>query len=496
MAEPHNWNPCIADPVRFDCHDCTIGPDVDCKYRTDETLRHERAARLGGAGGLFEDGEECAEEAIRIVRAVLVQQRMALPATALIDLLPRQLASAIPEEQVEVILRRTSGIRETSPGMFKWHGGDGLAAPAGISLDLSTGAAIARMLEEHQPQPPGVRRAKLKRLEALRRLREFARADVAREAITASVDRLSTAVLQRESWRLADAAALATNGSLVAPKWESGSENQAERREFLGGICALNIINEFGAVEACYIELRAELLCTNIRLLASEARKYSRGAFLQYSDVFQAGFEGLDRAIDRYDPYLGYEFSTYATSWVRQSITRTIANEERTIRMPVHAVEALGRMESSAEALSRELGRTPLAAEVADRAGMTVEQVESLSRASQPVSRLSDQMIEEIQDPEDGLGEVEATVASAAIQKILESALTDRERRVIERRFGFGGDEPRTLEEVGQEFGVTRERIRQIQVKALRKLQSSSRERLLALHEPDAQADGGRPRGS
>ena len=275
------------------------------------------------------------------VRAVLVQQRMALPATALIDLLPRQLASAIQAEQVEVILRRTSGIRETSPGMFKWQGGDGFSVPAGIAADLSTGAAIARMLEGHQPQPPDVRRAKLKRLEALRRLREFARADAAKEAITASVDRLSTSVLQREGWRLADAAGLATDGSLVAPKWESGSENQAERRQFLGGICALNVINEFGTIDACYAELRTELLCTNIRLLASDARKFSRGAFLQYSDIFQAGFEGLDRAIDRYDPYLGYEFSTYATSWVRQAITRTIANEERTIRMPVHTPRGL-----------------------------------------------------------------------------------------------------------------------------------------------------------
>ena len=492
MAAPHNWNPCIADPVRFDCRDCTIGPDVDCRYRTDETLRHERAARLGGSGGLFEDGEERAVEALGAVRAALVQQRMALPATALVDLLPSHLASAIQVGQVEVILRRTPDIRETSPGMFKWQGGED-SVPSGITADLSTGAAIARLLDEHQPQAPGDRRAKLKRLEALRRLGEFAQADAARDAITASVDRLSASVLPREGWRLADAAALATNGSLVAPKWKSGSEHQAERREFLGGICALNVISEFGAVDASYSDLRKELLCTNIRLLASEARKYSKGAFLQYSDMFQAGFEGLDRAIDRYDPYLGYEFSTYATRWVRQAITRTIANEERAIRIPVHAAEALVRVEASEEDLSWRLGRTPLAAEVAAAADVTVEQVEVLSRASQQVSRLSDQMSEELQDPGDDLGEVESSVAGAAIREILESALTERERRVIERRFGFGDDEPRTLEEVGQEFGVTRERIRQIQVKALRKLQSRGRERLLALHEPDAQVDAGRP---
>ena len=482
MAGQRDWNPCIADPVSFDCRDCTIEPDVDCKYRTDETLRHERAARLGGLGALFDDEEERAVEAISTVRAVLVQQRMSLPATALINVLPSQLASAVKAEQVEVILRRTPGIRETSPGMFKWQGDDGFSDPFSISADLSTGAAIARILEEHQPQLPDVRRANLKRFEGLRRLREFASADVAREAITANVDRLATSVLQREGWRLADAAALATNGSLVAPKWESGSEYQAERREFLGGICALNVIKDFGAIDACYALLREELLFTNIRLLASEARKDSKGSFLRYSDIFQAGFEGLDRAMDRYDPYLGYEFSTYAITWVRQAIRRTIANEERTIRMPVHAVDALGRMQASEKDLTWRLGRVPLTSEVADDAGMTVEQVENLRRASQHVSRLSDEMLEEIQDPEDAFGEVENALAGAALRRILQSALTERERRVIERRFGFGDDEPRTLEEVGQEFGVTRERIRQIQVMALKKLQSSGRERLLSLY--------------
>ena len=489
MAGPRDWNPCIADPVRFDCRDCTIGPDADCKYRSDETLRHERAARLGGRDGLLDEAEERATRAMGAVRAALVQQRMALPASALIDLLPQQLASAIQAEHVEAILRRTPDIRETSPGMFKWQGGGIGSVSPGISADLSTGAAIARLLKEHQPQPPEVRRANLKRLEGLRRLRGFARADAAREAITATVDRLTTSVLPREVWRLADAAALATNGSLVSPKWKSGSKNQAERRDLLGGICALNVISEFGEIDARYAELRSEMLRTNIRLLASEARKYSRGAFLQYADIFQAGFEGLDRAVDRYDPYLGYEFSTYATSWVRQAITRTIANEERTIRMPVHAVEALARMEASGAELSRQLGRTAFAAEVADEAGMTIQQVESLSRASHPVARLPDQRLEKIEDPRDALGEVETRVAGRAIQEILESALTYRERRVIELRFGFGDDEPRTLEEIGREFGVTRERIRQIQVKALSKLASSGRERLLALHEPSAQAD-------
>ena len=491
MAQPHDWNPCIADPVGFDCRDCSIGPDAECKYRTDEALRHERAARLGGSGGLLHAGEEHALEAIGAVREALAQQRMALPATALVDLLPRRLANGLQAGYVEFVLRRIPGISETSPGMFKWQGDAGFPVSPDISEDLSAGAAIARMLEEYAPLAPQVRRAKFKRLEALRRLCAFPRADVAREAITATVDRLAAPVLQREGWRFANAAAFAINGSLVPPKWESGSESQAERREFLAGISALNVINEFRAISGSFAELRKELLCTNVRLVATEARKFSRGSFLQYSDIFQAGFEGLYRALDRYDPYLGYEFSTYATSWVRQAITRTIGNEERTIRIPIHALEALGKMEASGEDLFWRLGHTPLAAEVAEDAGLAVEQVENLGRAAEVVSQLSDEILEGLEDPEDALGEVESTVANAAVREILRNALTERERGVIERRFGFGDNEPQTLEEVGQEFGVTRERIRQIQAKALRKIQARGRDRLLALYEPDSEADAG-----
>ena len=488
MVRPRDWTPCIADPIRFDCRDCSIGPDVECKYRTDETLRHERAARLGELVGLVPDGEERAIEAVSAVRAVLMQQQMALPAAALVKLLPARLASVLGAEQVEVVLRRIPGIRETSPGMFRWQGGDATqSVPQTLSEDVSTGAAFARMLEEHPPLPPEVRRAKFKRLDGLRQLRVFERVETAGEVITATVDRLATRVLQREGWSIADAAAFAIDGSLVPPKWESGSDDQAERREFLAGICALNITGDSGSSSSAHSELRKELLCSNVRLLAHAARNYSSGDFLQYADIFQAGFEGLDRAVDLYDPYRGYEFSTYATNWIRQAITRTIANEERTIRIPVHAIDALGRMEASEEELSWRLGRAPAAAEVAGDTGFTIEQVENLTRGGQRVVRISDDMLEELEDPQDALDEVESTVAGASVREVLQSVLTERERSVVERRFGFGGNEPQTLEEVGQEFGVTRERIRQIQAKALRKIEARGRERLLALHHPDAQ---------
>ena len=489
MVRPRDWNPCIADPVRFDCGDCTVGPDVDCKYRTDETLRHERAARLGRLGGLFQDGEEHAIEALDAVRTVLAKQRMALPATALMKLVPGQLANVLEAEHVELVLRRTPGVRETSPRMFKWQGDSPSSVYQGISEDLSTGAAMARMLEEHPPLPREVQRAKFKRLEALRWLQEFKRPDLASETITATVDRLAAPVLMREGWRMADAAAFAMNGSLVPPRWESGSKNQAERKKLLGGICALNAVNDFDWSDGSYAVLRSELLSMNVRLLANEARKYAHEDFLQYSDLFQAGFEGLDRAVDRYDPYLGYEFSTYATNWVRQAITRTIGNEGRTIRIPVHAVEALRKIESSEETLYWRLGRAPDVTEVAEDAGLTVEQVESLTRRGQRVLRISADMVEELEDSREALDDVEERVTGATVRAILQAALTEREQRVIERRFGFGGDEPQTLEQVGREFGVTRERIRQIQAKALRKIQANGRDRLLALRQPDAELE-------
>ena len=358
--------PCIGDPIKFDCRDCSVGPDAPCKYRTDETLRHERAERISSSGGHGESEVPSTIRATLAAKEVLKQQRMALPVTAILGLLPNELAISVEPKKLESLLRRASDVHESSPRMFKWQGNGTPPVTRRITEDLSSGASIARMVASYPPFPSKIRRAKFKRLSALRHLREFDRLDEAREAITVSVNRILPIVLKREGWRIADAVAFATNGSLVPLAHDSGSLSQSERRKLLLGILALDTLVEFDSVEESYVELRAELLSHNLGLVASIARKYASGQFLQYADLFQSGIEGLYTAIERYDPYLGYEFSTYASQWLRQSITRTIANEERVIRLPVHIVATLEKLQISEINLFSRLARKPTFAELSE----------------------------------------------------------------------------------------------------------------------------------
>ena len=487
MVRETKWIPCIPDPVRFDCRDCVIGLDVACKYRTDETLRFERAARLGKVIGLVAGKEEQALKAVSFIQAVLIRQGLALPAAAIANHLPEQLRNTLTVTQIELILRQTFAVRETSPGMFKWQGDNSTSMTQSYSEDVSTGTAIAKILEEHPHFPQETGRVKFKRLEALRRLQSFETKEVARKTLAESVERLADTVLERERWRFADAASFAINGSLVPPRWKSGSKDQAERREFLAGIYALEIVNDFESITVSYSLLREELLCSNTRLIADMARKYSTGKFLQFADLFQAGYSGLDRALNLFDPYLGYEFSTYATAWIRQAITRSIGNEERLVRLPIHVVESLRKVNTSKEDLYWRLGRTPLPSEVAEETGFAVGRIEELTRVDQPVQRISNQMLEELQDPNDSFDLITSILMEQSVQVMLEKVLTWRERIVIERRFGFGEYEPHTLEEIGEVFGVTRERIRQIQAKALKKIRNQGEDTLLAIMQPDNQ---------
>ena len=407
-----------------------------------------------------------------------MQQRMALPASALLHLLPSELEANIDVGQVEFLLRIAPDVRETSPGMFKWQGAGDLPVMRQPAEDLSAGASIAKIVARFPPHPSEVRRTKFKRLAALKRLRDFDRLEVARDSMTRTVDRLAQSVLQREGWRVADAVGFATDGSLVPLSRDSVGASRSERRELLVGILALQMLVEFSSVDKSYEELRRELVCHNLALVARVARNRATGRFPQYADLFQSGVEGLYAAIDRYDPYLGYEFSTYATHWIRQMISRTVANQERIIRLPVHAVETLDRIRTSEINLFSRLGREPSIKELANEAKLTVDQVVDLTRRGRCVTRISHDMLEGLHDPWDEIEAAETGMASAEIDKILENVLTRRERQILERRFGLGRHESQTLEVIGQAFGVTRERIRQIESQALKKLRGKAGEPL------------------
>jgi RNA polymerase primary sigma factor len=280
----------------------------------------------------------------------------------------------------------------------------------------------------------------------------------------------------------------------VEPAREPDSPSTDSVRTYLkeiGGVSLLSAKDEVRLaklIERGDQDAKNALIEANLRLVVSVAKRYM-GRGLNLLDLIQEGNLGLIRAVEKFDYRKGFKFSTYATWWIRQAVSRAIADQARTIRIPVHMVDAINRVTRTQRALMQKLGREPTVAEIGAKLDLPPAKVEDLLKLARetvsleaPMGDTEASLADFIED--DPTRQPEAIAAEKIMKEDLArtlAGLPERERRIIELRYGLGGQEPMTLEQVGQTFGVTRERIRQMEIKTLRRLQAFRMAR--ALHE-------------
>lgn len=462
------WSPCLEDPIEADCRRCESGPEDVCRLRIDQSQRDFRAAEWRRRVGLVQ--LEAGWETLAITEAVSVAraQRVAVSANDVASRISN--SDRVSVDGVECALRSSGLFDEPSPHLFAIRSDP--TAPI-ARLPISSGTFLEALLHENPPLPADEQR----RLAAVSFASSMA-LSIPEIVVGAQMSEVVEAGLSGSfsTWDLGRIQRASEGIDLVRGPLPEGSS------AFLGGVYALALLDRYGydGLTARSSMARRDLMLSNVRLVASQARTLMWKTELEIVDLFQEGVFGLSKALDGYDPYRGFALSTYAVPWIRQTIQRAIHDRGRLVRLPVHIGEEMER----ARRLARDEESAPGSIEVEgnwyagteiESAGTTLDRVRELLSIGQATVSL-----EAVDPREPGLifhGDLSAEVSDDSVRTAVGRAvasLTPVEQFVVRRRYGFDDLEPSTLESVGGELGLTRERVRQIQSRAIKKLEKDA----------------------
>ena len=477
------WTPCSADPVFFDCQECEIGWSP-CRLRLDDSLRHWRAAQYSRHSGPLSAHEERDNKIESEITRLLRSHGVSVNVSVLLEYVPEETLSGITAIELENLLRKSPRFVESSPRMFKLK--DVLQAECSRAsfgpLPISSGTQLESLIENSPTLGVTNQTRLFKEFGGLNLLASFETGQTARTALDEIMHDCLENVLSMYGWTIRTLQKYAI-GPETVPNNEVSTEGAVSvTSRLLSAVAAGELLTRMSPAEALkrVPEVREVLLRGNLRLVVYEARIRAHGGFLSFADLVQIGTIGLMTAMDRFDPFRGFQFSTYATHWIRQAISREQANLDRSIRLPVHVIEELNPLLQRRTRLESDLNRSVTNVELANELGLQLDRVEFLLQLAHPPASLN-LLIEEgagavekeliLHDTADRYEQMNLSnrIVGDVVERVL-SSLSSREAQVIKLRFGLGGGNPQTLEQVGQYFGVTRERIRQIESRALKKL--------------------------
>ena len=481
------WTPCSTDPVSFDCQNCEIGWS-NCKLRLDDSLRHWRAAQYSRHSGFFSANEERDNEIERKIVCLLLSHGISVNVNLLLQYIPKETLNDITVIELENLLRKSPKFVESSPRMFRLKDllqEDG-KAPSFKPLSISSGTQLESLIE-NSPTLGSPRQIRLfKEYSGLKLLASFGAKQSARIALDEIIQDCLETVLFKRAWTIQTANKYAVSSDTVPKNGVLTEYDVAATSRLLSAVSASELLTRMSPARAFKLvpALKETLVRGNLRLVANEARIRANGGFLTFADLFQIGTIGLMTAIERFDPFRGNQFSTYATYWIRQIIGREQGNLNRCIRLPIHVIEELNSLLQRRQELEFDLNRVPTNVELAKKLNVGPDRVQFLLQIARSPESL-DLLMKEgpdaaekcsiLYESADGWerNNLWERIVSDAVEKVL-CSLSSREAQVIRLRFGIPDGYAQTLEQVGQQFGVTRERIRQIEAKALRKLRRPS----------------------